>query len=159
MECSSPLSMEFSRQDYWRGLPFPSQGDVPNPGIELDSHFWERWRAGGEGDDRGWDGWMASPTQWTWVWVGSGSRWWTGRPGMLRFMGSQRVRHDLEMEQQLPHCRQNPYHLSHQGSPILHNQRPIMNIEDITAVTINLCVFSTSTSSFSFKIWPFYWKY
>ena len=40
-----------------------------------------------EGDDRGWDGWMASPTQWTWVWVHSGSWWWTGRPGMLRFMG------------------------------------------------------------------------
>ena len=50
---------------------------------------WERLRAGGEGDDRGWDGWMASPTQWTWVWVDSGSWWWTGRPGMLRFMGSQ----------------------------------------------------------------------
>ena len=44
---------------------------------------WERLRAGGEGDDRGWDGWMASPTQWTWVWVKSTSRWWTGRPGML----------------------------------------------------------------------------
>ena len=54
----------------------------------------ERLRAGGEGDDRGWDGWMASPTQWTWVWVDSGSWWWTGRPGMLRFMGSQRVRPD-----------------------------------------------------------------
>ena len=50
--------------------------------------------AGGEGDDRGWDGWMASPTRWTWVWVNSGSWWWTGRPGMLWFMGSQRVGHD-----------------------------------------------------------------
>ena len=46
------------------------------------------------GDDRGWDGWMASMTRWTWVWVNSRSRWWTGRPGMLRFMGSQRVWHD-----------------------------------------------------------------
>ena len=55
---------------------------------------WERLRAGGEGNDRGWDGWMASLIQWTWVWVDSGSRWWTGRPGMLCFMGSQRVRHD-----------------------------------------------------------------
>ena len=44
---------------------------------------WERLKAGGEGDDRGWDGWMASLTWWTWVWVGSGSWWWTGRPGML----------------------------------------------------------------------------
>ena len=43
----------------------------------------------GEGDDRGWDGWMASPTRWTWVWVNSGSWWWTGKPGVLRFMGSQ----------------------------------------------------------------------
>ena len=55
---------------------------------------WERLRAGGEGDDRRWDGWMAPPTQWTWVWVDSGSWWWTGRPGMLWFMGSQRVRHN-----------------------------------------------------------------
>ena len=45
---------------------------------------WERLRAGGEGDDRGWDGWMASPTRWTWVWVDSRSWWWTGRPGVLR---------------------------------------------------------------------------
>ena len=55
---------------------------------------WERLRAGGEGDDRGWDGWMASPTQWTWVWVNSGSWWWTGRPGMLQSMQWQRVGHD-----------------------------------------------------------------
>ena len=47
-----------------------------------------------EGDDRGWDGWMASLTRWTWVWVNSGSWWWTGRPGVLWFMGSQRVGHD-----------------------------------------------------------------
>ena len=50
----------------------------------------------GEGNDRGWDGWMASPTQWTWVWVNSGSWWWTGRPGMLQSMGLQRVRHDCD---------------------------------------------------------------
>ena len=59
---------------------------------------WERLRAGGEGDDRGWDGWMASLTQWTWVWVNCGSWWWTGRPGVLRFMGSQRVGHDWATE-------------------------------------------------------------
>ena len=52
---------------------------------------WERLKAGGEGDDKGWDGWMASPT-WIWVWVNSGSWWWTGRPGVLQSMGSQRVR-------------------------------------------------------------------
>ena len=60
--------------------------------------YWERLRAGGEGDDRGWDGCMASPTQWTWVWVDSGSWWWTGKPGVLRFMGLQRVRHDWVTE-------------------------------------------------------------
>ena len=53
---------------------------------------------GGKGDDRGWDGWMASLTRWTWVWVNSRSWWWTGRPGVLRFMGSQRVGHDWETE-------------------------------------------------------------
>ena len=59
---------------------------------------WEGLGTGGEGDDRGWDGWMASLTWWTWVWVNSGSWWWTGRPGLLRFMGSQRVRHDWATE-------------------------------------------------------------
>ena len=59
---------------------------------------WEGLGAGGEGDDRGWDGWMASLTWWTWVWVYSGSWWWTGRPGVLRFMGLQRVVHDWATE-------------------------------------------------------------
>ena len=54
--------------------------------------------AGGEGDERGWDGWLASPTWWTWIWVNSGSWWWTGRPGVLWFMGSQRVGHDWATE-------------------------------------------------------------
>ena len=47
-----------------------------------------------EGDDRGWDGWMASLTRCTWVWANSRSWWWTGRPSILWFMGSQRVGHD-----------------------------------------------------------------
>ena len=59
---------------------------------------WERLKAGGEVGDRGWHGWMASPTQWTWVWVDSWSWWWTGRPGVLQSMGSQRVRHDWATE-------------------------------------------------------------
>ena len=54
--------------------------------------------AGGEGNDRGWDGWMASLTRWTWVWVNSGSWWWTGRPGMLQFTGSQRVKQEWATE-------------------------------------------------------------
>ena len=52
---------------------------------------WEGLEVEGEGNDRGWDGWMALLTRWTWVWVNSGSWWWTGRPGVLQFMGSQRV--------------------------------------------------------------------
>ena len=50
---------------------------------------WEKLSAGGGGDDRGWNGWMSSPTWWTWVWVGSRSWWWTGKPGVLQSIGSQ----------------------------------------------------------------------
>ena len=57
---------------------------------------WERMKA--EGDDRGWDGWMASPTGWTWVWASSGSWWWTGKPGVLQSMGSQRRGHNWATE-------------------------------------------------------------
>ena len=57
---------------------------------------WERLKAGGEGDDRGWDGWMTLPTRWTWVWASSGSWWWTGKSGMLQSMGS--LGHDWAME-------------------------------------------------------------
>ena len=72
------------------------------PHVEL-THWKRTWcleelGAGGEGDDRGWDGWMASLTQWAWVWVNSGSWWWTGRPGVHQFMGSQRVGHDWATE-------------------------------------------------------------
>ena len=59
---------------------------------------WERLVVRGKEDDRGWDGWMVSPTEWTWVWVNSGSWWWTGRPCMLQSMGSQRVGHDWATE-------------------------------------------------------------
>ena len=60
---------------------------------------WERSKAGGEEDDTGWDGWMASPTLWTWVWADSRRHWRTGNPGMLQSMGLQRVKHDWETEQ------------------------------------------------------------
>ena len=59
---------------------------------------WERLKAGGEGGDRGWDGWMASPTWWTWVWANSGRWWRTGKPGVLQSMGSQRVGHNWMTE-------------------------------------------------------------
>ena len=60
--------------------------------------WWERLRAGGGGDNREWDSWMTLTTQWTWVWVSSRSWWWTGKPGMLQSMGSQRVVHDWMTE-------------------------------------------------------------
>ena len=60
--------------------------------------YWEGLGAGGKGDNRGWDGWMASPTRWTWVWVNSGHWWSTGRPGVLQFLGSQRVGHNWATE-------------------------------------------------------------
>ena len=73
--------------------------------------WWQGLGAGGEGDDRGWDGWMASPTLWTWVWVNSWSWWWTGRPGMLQFMGLQRVRHDHDRVTELNWTELNvPYY-------------------------------------------------
>ena len=59
---------------------------------------WENLKAGGEGDNRGWDGWMALPIQWTWVWVNSRSWWWTGRPGVLQSIGLQRVGHNWVTE-------------------------------------------------------------
>ena len=59
---------------------------------------WERLKAGGEGDDGGHDGWMASPTQWTWVWVNSRSWWWARKHVVLQSMGSQRVGHDWATE-------------------------------------------------------------
>ena len=59
---------------------------------------WERLKVGGEGDDRGWDGGMASLTRWACVWVSSRSWWWTGKPGMLQSKGLQRVGHDRETE-------------------------------------------------------------
>ena len=108
-------------EDSWESLG--QQGDPPNPSqrksvpniyrkdrcwswnsnilatwYEVLTHFkipwcWERLKAWGEGDNRGWDCWMASLTQWTWIWVNSRSWWWTGRPGVLQSMGSQRVGH------------------------------------------------------------------
>ena len=66
--------------------------------IGKDSDAGRDWGQEEKGNDRGWDGWMASLTRWTWVWVNSRRRWWTGRPGMLRFMGSQRVGHDWATE-------------------------------------------------------------
>ena len=86
------------RTDVEAETPILWPPDVKSWLIWKDRDAGKRLRAGGEGDDRGWDGWMASPTRWTWVWVDSGSWWWTGRPGVLQFMGSQRVGHNWGSE-------------------------------------------------------------
>ena len=72
---------------------------------------WERLKARGEGDDRGWDGWMVSPTQWTWVWVSSGNWWWTGKPGVIQSMGSQRVGHNWVTELEVSFLKENQKYL------------------------------------------------
>ena len=81
------------RTDVQAETPVLLSPDAKNWLIGNDPVGWERCKVGGEGDDRGWDGWLASPTQWTWVSVNSGSWWWTGRSGVLQSMGSQRVGH------------------------------------------------------------------
>ena len=91
----------FGRNDaklckYWNSSTLDTSGEELTYWKSL--WCWELLEAGGEGDGRGWDGWMASLTRWTWVWVNSGSQWWTGRPGMLQFTGSQRVGHDWVTE-------------------------------------------------------------
>ena len=88
---------------YWKNWPWSWSYNSLATWCEELTHWkrpwcWERLRAGGEGDDRGWDGWMASLTWWTWVWASSRSWWWTGKPGVLQSMGSQRVGHDWVTE-------------------------------------------------------------
>ena len=91
-----PWTARRSRQSILKEISpgFSSEGLMLQLKLQYFGHLMRgRLKAGGEGDDRGWDGWVASPTWWAWVWVNSGSWWWTGRPGVLRFMGSQRVGH------------------------------------------------------------------
>ena len=88
---------------HWKDWCWSWNSNTLNTWCEELTHWkrpwcWERLRVGGEGDNRGRDGQMASPTQWTWVWVNSRSCWWTGRPGVLPSMGLQRVGHDWVIE-------------------------------------------------------------
>ena len=82
----------FGRTDTEAETPVLWPPDVNSWLIWKDLHAGKDWRWGGEGDDRGWDGWMASLTQWTWVWGNSRSCWW-GKPGVLQSLGSQKVGH------------------------------------------------------------------
>ena len=89
------ISLEYSWEGLMLKLKLQYPGHLMRRTDSLERTWcWESLRAGGEVDGRGWDGWMASPTQWTWVWVSSRSWWGTGRPGMLQSMGLQRVGHD-----------------------------------------------------------------
>ena len=109
----APLSVEFFRQEYWSGCHFLFQGifltQKLNPGLLHCRQTLTNWATRetlfilyhlGEGGHRGWDGWMASLTQWTWVWINSRRQWRAGKPGSLQPVRSQRVRHDLTTEQQ-----------------------------------------------------------
>ena len=117
MDCSPPGSSVHgilqARILEW--VAMPSSRDLPDWGVEPVSHYvswvgrqalyhWQGpnqktgFRVSNPRDNRGWDGWMASLTRWTWVWVNFGIWWWTGRPGVVRFMGSQRVGHHWTTE-------------------------------------------------------------
>ena len=84
---------------------------------------WEGLKAGGEGDNRSWDDWMASPTQWTWVWASSRSWWWTGKPGVLQSMGLQRTGHDWETELSNIVLNIGSHEPSYRLCCVLHNSR------------------------------------
>ena len=86
------------RTDIEAETPILWPPDAKNWLIWKDPNAGKDWRQEEKGTDRGWDGWMASPMQWTWVWVSSGSWWWTGGPGVLQSMGSQRVRQNWATE-------------------------------------------------------------
>ena len=91
------ISLEYSLKGLMLKLKLQCFGYLMQRTLSFEKTLcWERLKAGGEGGDRGWDGWLTSPTQWTRVWVDSNSWWWTGRPGVLQSTGSQRVRHDWE---------------------------------------------------------------
>ena len=93
------ISLEYSLEGLMLKLKLQYFGHVMRrTGYLKRPWCWERLKVGGEEDDRGWDSWMASMMQWTWVWINSGSWWWTGNPGMLQSVGLQRVGHDWATE-------------------------------------------------------------
>ena len=96
------ISPEYSLEGLMLKLKFQYFGHLMRRTDSLEK-TWKRLKAGGEGDNRGWNGWMLSLTWWTWVWPGT---WlWTRRPGMLQFMGSQRVRHSWATELNIAQIR------------------------------------------------------
>ena len=100
---TSPFLRKSALKIHWKDWCWSWNSNTLAPGCKELTHLkrpwcWKRLRVEGEGDDRRWDGWMASPTQWTWVWVNSRSWWQTGRPGVLQSMGLQNVRHNWATE-------------------------------------------------------------
>ena len=96
---------------------------------------WERLKAGGEVDETGWYGWMPSLAQWTWVWVNSGSWWWTGRPGVQQSMGLQRVGHNWVSE--LNWCREFWHLCSLSASTIFLNKYQYLSLHRLGNKPVN----------------------
>ena len=95
------MNLEYSLEGLMLRLKVQYFGHLMQRANSLEkTRCWERLKAGGEGDDRGWDGWMASPSQWKWVWANSGRWWRTGKTGVLQSVGSERVRNDWVTEKQ-----------------------------------------------------------
>ena len=93
------IILEYSLEELMLMLKFQYFGHLMQSSSSLEkTTMLGKMKAGGDGDDRGWDGWIASQTQWTWVWINSGSWWRTGKPGVLQSMDFQRVRHDWATE-------------------------------------------------------------
>ena len=108
---------------------------------------WERLKAG-EGDDGGWDGWMASPTQWTWAWASSGSWWWTGKPGMLQTGGLQRVGHNWTTELKL--CLNL--------STIKYLKPKFLFLVNFSQIYPFLCLKSTVAACFGHFLGPYFYE-
>ena len=97
--CNQPILKDISPNIHWQDWCWSGNSNTLATWYEEMIHWnslwcWERLKAGREGDDREWDGWMASPTQWTWVWISFGCWWWTGKPGVLHSMELYRFRRD-----------------------------------------------------------------
>ena len=102
---------------------------------------WERLKAGGEGDNREWDSWRASPTRWTWVWVGSRNWWWTVKPGVLQSIGLQGIRHHWVTEMNWSIYLS----MSHLPYPFIHGQT--LRLFYISAIMTNATIKMNMQSS------------
>ena len=105
---------------------------------------WERLKAGGEGNDRGWAGWMASPTQCTWAWASSGTWWQTGRPGVIQSMGLQKVRHNWKTEL-------NRYLIF--GVILVHITSTLLNAHCLSQILLSLVIYTKTTLSCGWDWW------